>query len=112
MRALILGIASAAMITLPLAAAAAQSASDGVPAAVAPAPADAGKTAAATQKTAEQASADRESEMICKREKETGSLVKTKKTCHTRAQWAYINAESQRLSQDLILANQNRPSGN
>lgn len=110
MRTLMLGIISTAMTTLPLAAASAQAVPEAVPAPVA-APAEAAKPAAVPQKTAEQASADRENEMICKRERETGSLVKTKKTCHTRSQWAYIKSENQRMGQDMILNNQGKPPG-
>ena len=45
---------------------------------------------------------DRSQEIICRREKETGSLVKGKKTCHSRAQWAYIDDENQRFSRNLV----------
>ena len=39
--------------------------------------------------------ADRSQEIVCRKEKETGSLVKTKKTCHSRAQWQYIDEVNQ-----------------
>jgi hypothetical protein len=77
------------------------------PAGTTPAP-----TAPPTEKTAQQLAADKGSEVICRKEVETASLVKVKKTCHTREQWAYIQQETQRLSRDFILNNQNRPSGN
>lgn len=79
------------------------------PAPVAGTPAPAPAT---TQKTAEQAAKDKSDEVICHREVEIASLVKTKKTCHTRAQWQYIQAETKRIAQDFILNNQNRPGGN
>ena len=51
-------------------------------------------------------------QMICRKDKETGSLVKTKKTCHTRAQWAYIADFNQRFSRDLVDNAQTKPAGN
>lgn len=56
-------------------------------------------------KTAEQAAKDKADEVICRREVEIASLVKAKKTCHTRAQWQYIQAETQRQGRDFILKN-------
>jgi hypothetical protein len=65
-----------------------------------------------TVKTAEGAAADRANEMVCRRRQETGSLVKAKKTCHTREQWAYIDAEQQRMGRDFVANAMGRPSGN
>ena len=48
------------------------------------------------------AASDRMQETVCRKDKETGSLVKTKKTCHTRAQWQYIDQTNQNFSRDLI----------
>jgi hypothetical protein len=79
--------------------------------AVAPAPAAAPEAAPVT-KTAEAAAADRANEVICRKQQETGSLVKVKKTCHTRQQWAYIEQENKRMGQDFILNNQGRPGSN
>ncbi len=49
--------------------------------------------------------ADRGQDMVCRREKETGSLVKSRKTCHSRAQWAYIDgvnqAQTRTMSDDM-----------
>jgi hypothetical protein len=59
-----------------------------------------------TIKTAEDAAADRANEVICRKTQETGSLVKVKKTCHTRKQWASIDEESRRLGQQMVLDNQ------
>ena len=39
---------------------------------------------------------DKSQEIICKREKETGSLVKAKRTCLTRQQWAYVQDTNSR----------------
>jgi predicted transglutaminase-like cysteine proteinase len=50
--------------------------------------------------------------MICRRDKETGSLVKSKKTCHTKAQWAYIDDTNQAFSRDLVDTTRTRQGGN
>ncbi|GGE13439.1 hypothetical protein GCM10011529_19750 [Polymorphobacter glacialis] len=58
------------------------------------------------------APADRMQETICRRDKETGSLVKSRKTCHTRAQWAYIDDTNQAFSRDLVDTTRTKPGGN
>jgi hypothetical protein len=70
------------------------------------------ETAPAAPKTADQAANDKANEMICRRQQETGSLVKVKKTCHTRAQWDYIQQENRRMGQEFVQNNTNRPGGN
>lgn len=70
------------------------------------------ETAPAAPKTADQLADDKGSEMICRRQLEPASLVKAKKTCHTREQWAYIEQENQRLSRDFVTNNMGRPAGN
>ncbi len=40
--------------------------------------------------------------MICRSDKEIGSLVKTRKTCHTREQWRYIDDVNQKFARDLV----------
>ncbi len=55
---------------------------------------------------------DRMQQMVCRRDKETGSLVKSKKTCHTRAQWQYIDDTNQAFSRDLVDATRTKPGGN
>lgn len=106
-----LTLAAALLVAVPMTTAIAQSVPLSAPAPVA-APADAAKAEApAPQKTAEQLSADRQNEIVCKREREIASLVKTRKTCHTRAQWAYIHAETSRQGQDFISANRAQSSG-
>lgn len=45
--------------------------------------------------------ADRSQEIVCRKEKETGSLVKSKKTCHSRAQWAYIDDTNQQQTRTM-----------
>lgn len=49
---------------------------------------------------------------VCRRDVETGSLVKKKKTCHTRAQWAYIDDFNQGFSRDLVDTTRTRSGGN
>ena len=68
-----------------------------------PAPAPAGATTAET---------DRMQEMICRKDKETGSLVKAKKTCHTRSQWQYVDDTNQQMTRDLIENTRTKSTGN
>lgn len=48
---------------------------------------------------------------VCRKDRETGSLVKAKKTCHTRSQWQYIDEENQRFSRNLVDETRTRSSG-
>lgn len=98
-------------IILPATAAFAQN-PDAVTAPIAAPAGAAPATAPPTIKTAEAAADDRANEMICRKTLETGSLVKQRKICHTRSQWAYIEQESRRLGQQLILDAQIRQTGN
>ncbi len=50
-------------------------------------------------------------QMVCRRDKETGSLVKAKKTCHTRRQWEYISETNQRFARQLQDDTRSRVSG-
>jgi len=68
-------------------------------------------TAAAPAPVADETT-DKAQQMICRKEKETGSFVKVKKTCHTRAQWSYIDDENQRFSRQLVDDTRTRPGGN
>lgn len=52
---------------------------------------------------------DKSQEIICKREKETGSLVKAKRTCLTRQQWAYVQDTNQQFARDLNNSTMSRP---
>lgn len=101
---------AALVAAAPVAAALAQSAPLEVAAPVA-APATA-PAAAPTAKTAQAAAADKDDEIICRRQAETGSLVKAKKTCHTRSQWAYIQQENKRMATDMVQNNMGRPTSN
>jgi hypothetical protein len=56
--------------------------------------------------------ADRMQETVCRKDKETGSLVKTKKTCHTRAQWQYIDQTNQNFSRDLVDSTRTKSGSN
>jgi predicted transglutaminase-like cysteine proteinase len=55
--------------------------------------------------------ADRSQEIVCKRERETGSLVKAKKTCLTRQQWQYVQDTNQQFARELNNATMSRPGG-
>ena len=68
-------------------------------------------TAAAVATTAAVAVPDPMQQMVCRKDVETGSLVKTKKTCHTRAQWAYIADTNQRLGRNLVDDTRGRVTG-
>jgi predicted transglutaminase-like cysteine proteinase len=71
------------------------------PAAAVPAPATAAP--AATPPT---------DKLICRRTAETGSLIKTKKACHTKSQWAYIDERNQQLGRAMVEDGTTRPAGN
>ena len=55
---------------------------------------------------------DRSQEIVCRRDVETGSLVKAKKTCHTRAQWQYIDDMNQQFGRQLVDDIRRRPGSN
>lgn len=55
---------------------------------------------------------EKSQEIVCRKEKETGSLVKTKKTCHSRAQWAYIDDTNQQFSRNMADDMRTKPAGN
>lgn len=71
-------------------------------------------TAAFAQPTpaAPAAATDRSQEIVCRKEKETGSLVKSKKTCHSRAQWAYIDDTNQAQTRTMADDMRTRSGGN
>lgn len=52
---------------------------------------------------------DKSKEIICKREKETGSLVKARRTCLTRQQWTYVQDTNQQFARDLNNSTMSRP---
>ena len=52
---------------------------------------------------------DKSREIICKREKETGSLVKAKRTCLTRQQFAYVQDTKQQFARELNNSTMSRP---
>lgn len=55
------------------------------------------------------AAVDKSKEIICKREKETGSLVKARRTCLTRQQWAYVQDTNQQFARELNNSTMSRP---
>ena len=56
--------------------------------------------------------ADKSQEIVCRKEKETGSLIKTKKTCHSRAQWQYIDETNQAQTRAMQDDMRTRPGSN
>lgn len=40
--------------------------------------------------------------MVCRRQAETGSLVRAKRECHTRRQWAYLDEQNQTAARNLV----------
>ncbi|KAB7644157.1 hypothetical protein [Polymorphobacter fuscus] len=58
------------------------------------------------------ATTDKNQEIVCRKEKETGSLVKSKKTCHSRAQWAYIDDVNQNQTRTMADEMRTRSGGN
>jgi molybdenum-dependent DNA-binding transcriptional regulator ModE len=57
-------------------------------------------------------SVDPGQEIVCRKVKETGSLIKAKKTCHSKAQWAYIDDQNQTLGRKMVEDGTTRPAGN
>ena len=64
------------------------------------------------EETAKAVPATADPKLICKREVETGSLVRKKKRCATKQQWDEMAASAQRGSKALTKANAGRMSGN
>lgn len=50
--------------------------------------------------------------IVCRRQVETGSLVRAQRKCHSRRQWAYIDAQHQSAAEQLVDVNRGRQSGN
>lgn len=55
------------------------------------------------------AAADAMDQMVCRKSKETGSLVKAHKQCHTRRQWAYLDEINQGYSRQMVDDTRTRP---
>ena len=68
--------------------------------------------AIAAEPTTPTVTTDRSQDIVCRKEKETGSLVKSKKTCHSRAQWQYIDDTNQQFSRTMVDDARTRSSGN
>lgn len=64
---------------------------------------------AAAQTPAAAPPVDKSQEIVCKRDKKTGSLVKVKRTCLTRQQWAYVQETNQQFARDLNNSTMSRP---
>lgn len=76
---------------------------------MAPAAAQTPAAAPAAAPAAPPAAVDKSQEIVCKREKETGSLVKARKTCLTRRQWAYVQDMNQEVARQLNDSTMSRP---
>ncbi len=68
--------------------------------------------APAAPAAAEAPQIDRMQQTVCRKDKVIGSLVSTKKTCHTRAQWAFIDDTNQNFGRDLVDSTRSRPGSN
>ena len=55
---------------------------------------------------------DRMQQTVCRKDKVIGSLIATKKTCHTRSQWAYIDEKNQSFSRDMVDSTRTKSGGN
>ena len=51
-------------------------------------------------------------QIVCKSEVETGSLVKRRKNCLTRKQWAYVGEQHELQARKMVEDNMGRPPGN
>lgn len=58
------------------------------------------------------AEADPMDKMVCRRQLETGSLVRAKRQCHTRRQWAYLDEQNQTSARQLVDDTRSRPGSN
>lgn len=73
----------------------------------------AAQTAAASDTAAAAAAPAPETteKLICRKQVETGSLVKGKRTCMTRSEWAKVADAAREGGQYLVDQNTGRPSG-
>lgn len=58
------------------------------------------------------AATDPGDEIVCRKVKETGSLVKARRTCHSRAEWKDLDEQNQRVSRQLVQDSTSRVGGN
>lgn len=77
--------------------------------AASPAFAQTGQPPAPAPAAAPEAKAEK---IICRREAPIGSIVKSKKTCHTRAEWDRIADAARDGANDIIDKNAGRPGSN
>jgi hypothetical protein len=54
---------------------------------------------------------DRMQQVVCRKDREIGSLVRSRKTCHTRAQWQYIDDTNQSFGRNLVDDTRSKPQG-
>lgn len=50
--------------------------------------------------------------IICKKYEETGSLVRKRKVCRTKSEWAKANSELQETMNRFVEDRRTRPAGN
>ncbi len=67
---------------------------------------------ATTAPDATAAAAPVEEKKICRGAIETGSLIKKRKTCLTKAQWLAVDAQQEREARKMVEDSAGRPSGN
>lgn len=53
-----------------------------------------------------------EAKKICRGSVETGSLIKKRKTCMTKAQWLAIDEQNEREAYKMVEDNRGKPPGN
>ena len=53
-----------------------------------------------------------EEKKVCRASVETGSLIKKRRTCLTKAQWRAVDEEHEREAYKLVEDNRGKPSGN
>lgn len=78
---------------------------------VASLPAHSQPTPAASAPAPAQAAPAEPEKLICRKQIETGSLVRGKKTCMTRTEWAKVGDAARDGSQYLLEQNEGRPAG-
>jgi hypothetical protein len=66
---------------------------------------------AADSKVQQQVGADKD-KLICKREVPIGSLIASRKTCLTKAQWVQREKDGNEEARKMIYDNQGRPTSN
>ncbi|KPF64168.1 hypothetical protein IP88_13975 [alpha proteobacterium AAP81b] len=77
----------------------------------APAPAPAAPATPPPATTPPAPANDPMDQTVCRKTLETGSLVKARKQCHTRRQWAYLDEANGTAARNMVDDNRSRPGG-